>query len=217
MRHSTLVLLTFALSPASPSLAQQVGDQIVVVSYVADVKAGTKEVDLVKAGNSFKIEKISAGPWYRITTIKNVQGWVHGNDVALPHLAPGIITQRMRQRPADQTEEKDWIYNSFMFSGRARSWDILSQHRASVIDYTEAIHIMSSELDSPQRTFSRETISLLLSGIYARRAMAWRYLNRIDAAIADIEHAYRFNPESEIARSNEKLIEEYGEKDFPSY
>lgn len=203
-----IAVIAFLIAPVS-LFAQSIGDEIVVVSFWTPIKAGTEEIGKVTAGDIFKVEGINNGTWFLVTTANKQRGWIHGRDVSILAEAPPKITARMRTRPADN-DAPDWVYDAVMSLGRARVWHQLGELELAAVDCSVAIQVLSHELESNELAADARNASKILAVCYAQRAICWLILKRKDAAVADLEHAYRLDPANEFAKSVEQKLGDFG-------
>jgi hypothetical protein len=115
----------------------------------------------------------------------------------------------MRTRPADN-DAPDWAYDAVMSLGRARVWHQLGELELAAVDCSVAIQVLSHKLESTTLVAERRNLSRILAVVYAQRSLAWLILKRNDAAVSDLEHAYRVDPANEFAKSVEQKLGDFG-------
>ena len=171
MRCHFLACLVF-LGIIAPSLAQQVGDSVVVTVPTANIQIGEKVVDKAYRGAILVVRKVQ-GEWLAVS--HGTPGWLHRDDCMLLGPAVDYFSGIIRDNPKDA--------GAYFVRGNIRSEQ--GEFAKAIADFDKAI-----ELDPKD------------GAAFNSRGFAWRNLGEPDKAIADFNQALQINPKDTWALNN---------------
>jgi len=154
-----------AISIASPLLAQEPGDTIVVIApNEADLWMGNQKVGVVVRGSHLVVEKTGAH-WFYARQDTNA-GWISRRHVLSLDRALAFFTNAIKENP-----------NCDDYDSRGGVWAVKGRDDLAIADYSEAIRLDPSE-----------------ARFYVNRGLAYGRKGEHDSAIANFDEAIRLEP-----------------------
>jgi tetratricopeptide (TPR) repeat protein len=188
---------------ASTTFAQEVGDDVVVMSDHVGLRAEKGADSALSKGEIVSVLKVEGGRFFvRLAQGRDAQAecWINRSDVQALSPAQAAASDEIKHEPSAQA-----------YALRAKIWQALHEYEKALADFDEAIrrdpkqatfycdrgtaHSYKRQDDQAIADYS-EAIRLdpKFATAYVRRAYAWRAKAKYDTAMADCDEALRINP-----------------------